>query len=130
MEGDRKGRHDIDSAAWEAIQDCIPKRRDTDRPPRDPRQVLNGVLWILHTGAPWRDLPECYGRWPTVYYRFRVWEREGVIDYILKRLQMRLTAEGGSDWDLWCIDGTFTRASKAPAGAPKRGAAKRSRTTR
>ena len=82
-----KGRHDIDDEAWEAIRDCIPEPCDTGRPPRDPRQVLNGVLWILRTGAPWRDLPECYGPWPTVYYRFRVWEREGVIDCILQRLQ-------------------------------------------
>ena len=125
-----KGRHDIDDAAWEAIRDCIPERRVMGRPPRDPRQVLNGVLWILRTGAPWRDLPECYGPWPTVYYRFRVWEREGVIDSILRKLQKRLNAEGGIDWDLWCIDGTSIRASKAAAGAPKRGAAKRARTRR
>jgi transposase len=125
-----KGRHDISDAAWEAIEDCIPERRVMGRPPRDPRQVLNGVLWILRTGAPWRDLPEYYGPWPTVYYRFRVWEREGVVDCILKRLQTELNAEGGIDWDLWCIDGTSIRASKAAAGAPKRGAAKRSRTRR
>jgi transposase len=86
--------------------------------------VLNGVFWILRTGAPWRDLPESFGPWTTVYYRFREWERDGVIDRMMERLQSRLDRDGNIDWDLWCIDGTSVRASKAAAGAPKKGAAK------
>jgi transposase len=49
--------------------------------------MLNGILWILRTGAPWRDLPERYGNWKTVYSRFRRWEHSGVWDRILTTLQ-------------------------------------------
>lgn len=118
------GRHDIDDAAWEAVRDCLPARQTMGRPPRDPRQVLNGVFWILRTGAPWRDLPECYGPWTTVYFRFRAWERSGVIDQMMARLQTRLDRDGSIDRELWCIDGTSVRAAKAAAGAPKKGGTK------
>ena len=124
------GRHEISDSAWEAVCDCLPPRSVMGRPPRDPRQVLNGVFWVLRTGAPWRDLPECYGPWSTVYFRFREWERNGVIDRMMARLQSRLDRDGNIDWDLWCIDGTSVRASKAAAGAPKKGAAKPPKTKR
>lgn len=124
------GRHDLSDAAWEAVRECLPPRRVMGRPPRDPRQVLNGVFWILRTGAPWRDLPECYGPWTTVYFRFREWERNGVIDRMMTQLQSRLDRDGNIDWDLWCIDGTSVRASKAAAGAPKKGAAAPPKTRR
>ena len=88
------GRHDLSDAAWEAVRNCLPARRTMGRPPRDPRQVLNGVFWILRTGAPWRDLPECYGPWTTVYFRFREWERDGVIDRMMAQLQSRLDRDG------------------------------------
>ena len=122
------GRHDLTDAAWEAVCDCLPARKKLGRPPRDPRQVLNGVFWILRTGAPWRDLPESYGPWETVYCRFRAWERDGIIDAMMSRLQSRLDRDGNIDWDLWCIDGTSVRAAKAAAGAPKKGATKPPKT--
>ena len=54
------------------------------------RDMLNGMMWILMTGAPWRDLPERYGHWETVYRRFREWDRAGVLDRMLERLRLRL----------------------------------------
>ena len=123
-------RYELEDWEWEAIQPCLPKRKRMGRPPRDARQVLNGVFWILRAGAPWRDLPERYGAWETVYRRFREWQRQGVIECMLKRLQLRLNQEGHIDLDLWCIDGTSIRAARAAAGAPKKGAPDRKRPKR
>jgi transposase len=88
--------------------------------------MLNGMMWILRTGAPWRDLPERYGPWETVYGRFRRWTLDGVITRILKRLQWRLDEEGYIDWDTLYVDGSSIRAAAAAAGA-KKGETARSR---
>lgn len=79
--------------------------------------VINGVLWILHTGAPWRDLPGRYGPWQTIYSRFRRWQRDGTWEQILGALQRDLDAAGAIDWELWMVDGTNIRAHRSAAGA-------------
>ena len=71
------------------------------RPPRDRRTLLNGIFWILQTGAPWRDLPERLGRWQTVYQHFAKWRREGIFAEIVDALQIRLDDRGLIEWDLW-----------------------------
>ena len=73
----------------------------------------------LRTGAPWRDLPEQYGPWQTVYHRFNAMRRGGLLDKLLGWLQARLNAAGLIDADLWCIDGTAIRAGRAAAGATR-----------
>ncbi len=78
-------------------------------------------MWKLCTGAQWRDLPERYGPWQTVYERLTRWRREGLFDTILDRLRLKLNAEGLIDLDLWCIDSTSVRASRSAAGARKKG---------
>ena len=85
--------------------------------------MLNGILWILRTGSPWRDLPERFGPWQTVYDHFAKWRALGAYDRILEALHIRLDADGEIDWDLWCIDGSSVRASRAAAGASKKAAA-------
>lgn len=115
-------RYEVTDEEWEVLQDLFPRRSGRGRPPRDPRQILNGVMWILRSGAPWRDVPRRYGPWETVYRRFRKWQSEGVLDRILERLQLRLDEHGHIDWDLWCIDGTSIRASRAAVGGGKKGA--------
>ena len=112
------------------IRDLIPPGPGGGRPPRDPRQLLNAMFWILRAGAPWRDLPERYGPWQTAYHRFNQWRRAGVIDRMLQRLQLRLNAQGYIDPELWCVDGSVVRATKAAAGAGKRGAPGSRRTMR
>lgn len=70
-------RYEIDDVRWEKIKPFLgntPKK--TGRPQADNRKLPNGVLWIMHTGAPWRDLPEYYGPWQTVYKRFSQWEKD------------------------------------------------------
>jgi transposase len=84
--------------------------------------VLDGIFWTLRTGAAWRDLPERYGPFQTVHGWFSQWSRDGTFDRILSRLQMRLDSEGKIDWDLFCIDGSSVRASRAAAGARKKSA--------
>jgi transposase len=83
-------------------------------------------LWIDRTGAPWRDLPERYGPWQTVYDRFVRWRRDGTFERILARLRLRLDEEGRLDPGTWCVDGTTIRASRSAAGGgPARRASRR-----
>jgi transposase len=114
-------RQEVTDEEWEFLQPLIPARiAQTGRKPRDPRVMLNGILWILRTGAPWRDLPERLGPWQTVYDHFRTWRNAGVYDRILQALHIRLDQNGQIDWDLWCIDGSNVRAARAAAGADKK----------
>ena len=116
-------RHEVTDEQRELIQPILPKRTaKTGRPPSDPRVMLNGILWILRTGSPWRDLPERFGPWQTVYDHFAKWRALGAYDRILEALHIRLDADGAIDWDLWCIDGSSVRASRAAAGASKKAA--------
>lgn len=123
-------RHELSDAQWHLIEDLMPPEGNPGRPWNNHRETLNGMMWILHTGAPWRDLPEYYGPWESVYCRFTRWRRDGTLDRILNRLQMRLDREGRIDWDLWCVDGSMIRASRAAAGAPKKGIPTNPRITR
>src|SRR5207302_8601730 len=79
----------------------------------DPRPIVNGILWILHTGAPWRDLPDRYGPWETVFASFNHWREDGTWVRIATLLLDELDDRGQIDHDLWCIDGTVIRASRA-----------------
>jgi transposase len=117
-------RHEVTDEQWEVIHPILSKRTaKTGRPPSDPRLMLNGILWILRTGSPWRDLPERFGPWQTVYDHFAKWRALGAYDRILEALHIRLDADSAIDWDLWCIDGSSVRASRAAAGASKKAAA-------
>jgi transposase len=69
--------------------------------------MLDGVFWILRTGSPWRDLPEEFGPWETVYCRFDQWNDAGIFDKILRRLQAAYLDVGALDSELWCVDGTI-----------------------
>jgi len=82
------------------------------RPPANYRQVLDGIFWICRTGAPWRDLPEAFGNWNSVWRQFRRWCESGVWDVLLQGL-----ADGGGDLDaLQMIDSTTIRAHRCAAG--------------
>lgn len=117
-------RHEVTDDQWELIHPILPQRTaTTGRPRSDPRVMLNGILWNLRTGAPWRDLPERFGPWQTVYDHFVKWRKDGVYDRVLETLHIRLDAQGKIDWDLWCIDGSSVRATRAAAGASKKVAA-------
>ena len=79
--------------------------------------MLNGMLWIHATGAPWRDLPERYGPWQSVATRFYRWVRAGVWDALLAALQQQGEAQGRLDWSAHYVDGSVIRAHQHAAGA-------------
>lgn len=110
-------RHELSDYQWQIIESFLPQHGGPGRPPKDHRLILNGILWRLKTGVPWRDLPEKYGPWQTVFHRFNRWRKDGVWDQILATLQFYLDQLGLIDWDLFSIDGSNIRAHKAAAGA-------------
>jgi transposase len=120
-------RHELSDAQWERLRPLLPPQRPaTGRPAHDHRTIINGILWRLATGVPWRDLPERYGPWQTVYARFRRWQRAGVWDRILAALQAEGDAVGELDWSLHFVDGSTIRAHQHAAGAKKGAAIRRS----
>jgi transposase len=115
-------RHELTDTQWEPLAPLLPPQRPaTGRPAKDHRTVLNGIVWILRSGAPWRDLPERYGSWQTVYSRFRRWQEAGIWDRILLALQADAAHAGTLDGSLTMIDGSNIRAHQQAAGAPKKG---------
>jgi transposase len=124
-------RHELSDEQWDPIAGLMPgaSPRGGGRW-RDHRQIMNGLLWKLCTGAQWRDLPGRYGPWQTVYDRFARWRRDGTFDRMLDRLRLRLDAGGMIDLDTWCADSTSIRASRSAAGAPKKPPRASPRTTR
>jgi transposase len=96
-----------------------PQKPKTGHPAKDHWLVLNGILWVLRTGAPWRDAPSVYGPWQTLSTRFYRWVKAGIWDQILAALQQQADAEGEVDWTLHHVDGTIIRAHQHAAGAQK-----------
>jgi transposase len=114
-------RHELTDEQWNLVDPLVPRSKaKTGRPPRDRRLMLNGIFWILGTGAPWRDLPERFGPWQTVYDHFARWRKSGVFARVIEALQVKLDEKGLIDWDLWCVDGANVRAARAAAGADKK----------
>ena len=69
---------------WHILNSLLPDRGDRGPPISDKRRMVNGILWVLRTGAPWRDMPERYGNWNSVFVRFTRWSKIGVWDAALK----------------------------------------------
>ena len=121
---------DLTEAQWAVVGPLIgepPRRVDgRGRPWRDSRAVLNGVLWVLRTGAPWKDLPPRYPPYQTCHRRFQAWVREGTLARVLHTLAEDLHERGGLDLSECFIDGTFIAAKKGggrwerPSGAKVR----------
>jgi len=116
-------RYDLTDSQWQCIADFFPDRYHhghRGHPWKEHRRLVNGILWHLHTGAPWPDTPERYGPWQTVYDRFNRWRKDGTWAKILDALLLHLDQTGLIDRDLWCFDGTINRAHTAAAGAKKK----------
>ena len=112
-------KHTLTDSQWECIKDMLPFNGRRGNQWKDHRMVINGILWILKNGAPWRSLPPKYGHWKTVFKRFRLWTRQGLWDRILERLQFDFQSRGKIDWRMFSIDGSNIRAHKSAAGAKK-----------
>jgi transposase len=121
---------DLTDEQWEILEPLIPhppRRADgKGRPWWDPRDVLNGILWVLRTVAPWRDLPERYPPYQTSQRRFQRWNEVGVLDEVLCALTEDLKDRDGLDLPESFVDGTFVGAKKGegrwerPSGAKAR----------
>lgn len=123
---------DLTDEQWQLLEPLIPKpplRSDgRGRPWRAAREVLNGILWVLRTGAPWKDLPERYPPYQTCHRRFQQWAQDGTVEKILRALAEDLEERGDIDLSEAFIDGTFSPARKGGSvlGKPRRARGPRS----
>ncbi len=115
----RRGE-ELTDEQWAVIEPLIPEppRREDGRgrPWKDTREVMNGVLWILRSGARWQDLPERFPPYQTCHRRFQQWSRDGTLRRALEALAEDLRARGELDLSECFIDGTFIVAKKGAAG--------------
>lgn len=116
-------RGDLSDAQWERLSPLLPPVEDPTRRGnryKDHRIVINGILWVLRTGAPWRDLPERYGPWQTCYDRFRNWQKSGMWQELLHAPQRE--CDSGRlpgkevDWEACAADSTSVKAHPHAAG--------------
>ena len=97
---------------WERIAPLLPgKKGDPGRAGNDNRRFVEGVLWIVRTGAPWRDLPDWFGKWFSVWKRFRRWALSGVFERLFQ------TLSGEPDFEYALIDGTIVKVHRHATGA-------------
>jgi len=121
------GRADLTDAQWAVLEPLLPRGTKPGRPPKwARRQLIDGIRWRVRAGAPWRDVPQRYGPWQSVYGLFRRWQRDGTWARILAMLQARADAAGLITWDV-SVDSTVARAHQHAAGARKRGICRPSR---
>lgn len=113
-------RHRMSEEVWGLIADLFSPPARTGRPPKNPRDMMDGIFWILRSGAPWRDLPEEFGSWSTVWEWFDKWNGDGTLDKVLHRLRAARIDTGELDDQLWCIDGTSVRAARCCTGGGKK----------
>lgn len=115
-------RYELTDQEWERIAPLLPspKTGKPGRPPKDNRLMLNAMVWLARSGAAWRDLPERYGPWSSVYSRFRKWLDDGILDNVFRVLSLEAELEELS------LDASIVQAHQHSAGA-KKGAKKRNR---
>ncbi len=105
-------RGDLTHEEWQRLEPLLPPQNPpTGRPALDHRRVIKGMLWIARTGAPWRDLPERFGLWNSVFRRFRRWAQAGVFERLFRALS------GDPDFEYALIDGTIIRVHQHGTGA-------------
>lgn len=110
-------RYELNEQQWSRIADCLPGRQETvGRTAADNRVFVNGVLWVLRSGARWSDLPERYGKYKSVHKRFARWAATGVWERIFRTL----TQDRHNEYLM--IDSTIVRAHQQAATGRKRGA--------
>ena len=106
-------RYDLTDFEWSVIEPVLPKGR-RGRQPQNNRQVMNGIFWVLRTGAPWRDLPDRYGPYTTAYNRFNRWRKPGIWDKLMAAVTK---AHGGK---VQMIDSSIVRVHQHASGVKKR----------
>lgn len=107
-------RGDLTDSEWELIEPHLPLGERGPIP--DLRKQLNAVMWRFRTGSPWRDIPECYGSWSTVYGRFQQWALNGSFETLMEQMIAEAARRGQVDLDLVSVDSTVARAHHHAAG--------------
>jgi transposase len=111
------GRGDLTDRQWARLRRWVPAAAKHGRPITRSRRVLfNGVAWRVRVGAPWRDIPERFGPWPTVYRLFATWQQRGTWTLMVKMILALLDQAGTLTWTVG-VDSTTIRAHQAAAGA-------------
>jgi len=119
----------INDDQWKLLEPLLPKAKHSrkgGRPAIDNRQVLEGILWVLRTGARWQDMPDRYPSASTCWRRLRLWEEHGVWLDVWRKFLSMLDEKGALDWQEAFIDGSFAPAKKGgpllglPKGAKER----------
>lgn len=112
-------RTDLSNEQWAKLEPLLPPEHSGKKghPYQSHRTVINGILWRLRTGAPWRDLPARYGPFQTCFDRLDRWQKSGVWTTVLQQLQASGEADGHLDWSSGCADGSIIRAHQCAAGA-------------
>lgn len=100
------------------IGPLLPAWKGRGRPVADRRLIVEGAAWKFRTGSPWRDLPERFGKWNTVYKNFDAWAKDGTWGRVLERVQALADADGDLDW-VTSIDSTIVRVHQHGATLPR-----------
>ena len=104
---------------WRRIEPLLPKRESRGRPWADNRQVLEGILWVLKTGARWRDLPDVYPSASTCWRRLQQWEEDDIWLNIWRAFLAELSERGRLDWSEAFADASFAPAKKGALASEK-----------
>ena len=109
-------RYELTKAQWERVKAVLPPERTgkRGRPRKDDRRMLNGMLWIARSGAQWRELPEAYGPWQSVYTRFAKWRDDGTLEAIFRALS------ADADMENLSLDSTCIKVHESANGGGKR----------
>jgi len=125
------GRWEVSDEQWELLEPVLrPVRREDNRgrPWHDTRAVLNGVLWVLGTGAQWAEMPDKYPPYQTCHRRFQCWVHNGKFVEALRLLARQLHERGKLNLDEAFVDATFASAKKGALRSVLRGAARAPRS--
>lgn len=113
-------RYELTDEQWSLIEQLLPGRQgDPGAHGEDNRLFVNAVIWIARTGAPWRDLPERFGNWNSIFQRFNRWSKSGVWGRVFEAVKL-------PDLAALLLDSTIIRAHQHAAGARQKKGAKRS----
>ena len=108
-------RFDVSNAEWSMIEPFLPVAA-TGPLPRQERALFNGVMWRFRNGCGWREVPERYGSWSTVYGRFRTWAKAGVFEALMDGLIAEAASRGQAGLELVSVDSTVVRAHHDASG--------------
>ena len=111
-------RQEISDEQWAVLAPLFPARKRTGRPPLDMRLTVEGIAWRFRTGAPWRDVPERFGNWNSIYQRFADWSQDGTWGRVLATVQGQAAGVGEVGWTV-SVDSSITRVHQHASTLPR-----------